>query len=93
MVGYGATLNVRGLETAPNRTARLVLTHGRTYMRDAGESDHAELTRAGIPAAWIEWRQDPCWHTACYTADRVKPWKLGAAARLALAAIGDALPA
>ena len=91
MVGYGGTLNVRGLESAPNRSARLVLEHGGLYLQDRGESDHAELTRAGIPAAWIEWREDPCWHAACDTADRVKPWKLGAAARLALAAIRDAL--
>ena len=91
MVGYGATLNVRGIEPQPNRSARLLLRHGGLYLQDRGESDHAELTRAGIPAAWIEWREDPCWHAACDTADRVKPWKLGAAARLALAAISDAL--
>ena len=91
MVGYGATLNVRGIEAAPNRSARLLLRQGGLYLQDRGESDHAELTRAGIPAAWIEWRQDPCWHMACDSAYRVKPWKLGAAAHLALAAIGDVL--
>jgi len=91
MVGFGPTLNVRGLESAPNGSARLVLRHGGTYRQDTGQSDHAELTRAGVPAAWIQWRWDPCWHEACDTADRVKPWKLGAAYRLALAAIRDAL--
>jgi hypothetical protein len=91
MVGFGPTLNVRGLEPAPNGSARLVLRHGGRYRQDTGQSDHAELTRAGVPAAWIQWRWDPCWHEACDTADRVKPWKLGAAYRLALAAIRDAL--
>jgi Zn-dependent M28 family amino/carboxypeptidase len=91
MVGYGPTLNVRGLEPTPNRSARLALAHGGTYLRDSGLSDHAELTRAGIPAAWIQWRWDPCWHTACDTAERVKPWKLGSAARLTLAAIRGVL--
>jgi len=91
MVGFGPTLNVRGLEPSPNASARLVLRHGGTYRQDTGQSDHAELTRAGIPAAWIQWRWDPCWHEACDTAGRVKPWKLGAAYRLALAAIRDAL--
>jgi Zn-dependent M28 family amino/carboxypeptidase len=91
MVGFGPTLNVRGLEPSPNASAELVLRHGGTYLQDTGQSDHAELTRAGIPAAWIQWRWDPCWHEECDAADRVKPWKLGAVYRLALRAIRDAL--
>lgn len=91
MVGVGTSLHVRGLEASPNRSARLLLEHGGTYVPDSGQSDHAELTRAGIPAAWIEWRDDPCWHDACDRAVRLKPWKLGAAARLALAAIRGVL--
>ena len=91
MVGVGTHLHVRGIEPRPNRSAGLILARGGTYLRDPGWSDHAELTRGGIPAAWIQWRPDPCWHRACDTAGRVKPWKLGAAARLALAAIRDAL--
>lgn len=97
MVGYGPTLNVRGLEPRPNAAARLALARSRalrlgaTYRQDSGQSDHAELSRAGIPAAWIQWRWDPCWHEACDTAARVKAWKLGAAARLALATVRAAL--
>ena len=97
MVGFGTTLHVRGLEPAPNRSARLALARARavgvpaTYLPDTGQSDHAELTRAEIPAAWIQWRWDRCWHEACDSAERVKAWKLGAAARLALAAVRAAL--
>jgi len=37
------------------------------YLRDPGESgwsDHEAFELAGIPAAWIEWRDDPVYHTA-----------------------------
>jgi len=97
MVGYGPTLNVRGLEPTPNASARQALGAARrlgiraTYLQDSGQSDHAELTRGGVPAAWIQWRWDPCWHTACDTPDRVKTWKLSAAGRLAIAAVRGAL--
>jgi Peptidase family M28 len=90
MVAVGPTLNVRGLESSPNRSARLALQQSRrlrvgaTYRQDTGQSDHAELTRAGIPAAWIEWRWDTCWHTACDQPHRLSVSKLAVAARLAL---------
>jgi hypothetical protein len=90
MVGVGPTLNVRGIEAGPNRSARLALARARvlrfpaTYRRDSGQSDHAELTRAGIPAAWIQWRWDSCWHEACDRPHRLEPSKLAVAARLTL---------
>jgi hypothetical protein len=93
MVGYGPELNVRGLEPVPNHSARAALAAARriglrvTYLRDRGLSDHEELTRGGIPAAWIEWRWDPCWHSACDRASRVSPAKLGAAIRLTVKAV------
>jgi len=99
MVGFGPTLNVRGIEASPNASARLALDSAErlrlpaSYLRDSGQSDHAEMSRAGLPAAWVEWRWDPCWHSPCDTAARVKTWKLGAAARLALATARAALAA
>jgi aminopeptidase S len=93
MVGNGPTLNIRGLESSPNRSARAALGAARrlgigaTYLQDRGQSDHAEFTRGGIPAAWVEWRWDPCWHTACDRTGRVSPVKLAAAIRLAVAAV------
>lgn len=94
MVGVGETLHVRGLEASPNRSARLVLAQGRaTYLRDKGASDHAELTRAGLPAAWLEWRDDRCWHSACDTVSRVEPARLATAGELALRAARAALAA
>lgn len=93
MVGYGPELNVRGLEPVPNRSARAALAAARrmglraTYLPDRGLSDHEELTRGGIPAAWIECRWDPCWHSACDRASRVNPAKLAAAIRLTVNAV------
>jgi Zn-dependent M28 family amino/carboxypeptidase len=93
MVGYGPTLNIRGLESGPNRSALIALAAARrlglpaSYLQDGGQSDHEEFTRGGIPAAWVEWRWDPCWHTACDRTGRVRPAKLSAAIRLAAVAV------
>ena len=55
-------------------------------------SDHRELTLAGIPATWLQYRFDQaCWHQPCDTANRLKTWKLRAAGRVAIRAIRDAL--
>jgi hypothetical protein len=87
MVGVGTRLHVRGIERQPNRSARLLLGEGgTTYLRDGGDSDHAELTRNGLPAAWLEWRTDACWHEPCDVARRVDARKLEAAFRVALRA-------
>jgi hypothetical protein len=97
MVGVGPTLNVRGLEGSPNRSARRLLNAARvrdiraTYLRDTGQSDHDDLTRGGIPAAWIEWRWDPCWHRPCDRISRLVPAKLGAVVRVVNVAAHAAL--
>ena len=79
MVAVGTRLRVRGIEAAPNRSARMLMPAA-TYLRDPlGQSDHAELTRAGIPAAWLEWRDDRCWHAACDRVARLDARKLQAA--------------
>jgi hypothetical protein len=89
MVGVGWTLNVRGLEASPNRSARKLLRAAArldkvsaTYLQDTGQSDHDDLTRGGVPAAWIEWRWDECWHQPCDRISRVRPWKLRQAGRV-----------
>ena len=97
MVGVGTTLNVRGLEASPNRSGRILLDRSRalglraTYLRDSGVSDHAEMTRGGVPAVLLTWRWDTCWHRPCDVTTRVKPWKLRDAARVALAGARRAL--
>lgn len=98
MVGVGGRLTVRGIESAPNSSASQLLdairsSGGRArYRQDSGVSDHAELTRAGIPAAWLQYRFDAaCWHEACDRAARLKTWKLRTAGRVTLRAVRSAL--
>ena len=96
MVGVGDRLHVRGREPAPNRSARTAWAAARaaalraSYLPDPGWSDHAELTRAGIPAAWIQWREDSCWHRACDRAGRVGAYELAATGRVVLRAVAGA---
>jgi hypothetical protein len=91
MVGRGTYLAVRGLEPRPNRSARLVLARARglglrpVYLLDLGSSDHRELTRGGLPSAWLEWRVDPCFDKPCDTLDRVSAQRLEQATRVAVA--------
>lgn len=97
MVGVGPTLTVRGIEASPNRSARLALARARalgiraTYLADSGQSDHAEMSRGRLPAAWLQWRWDSCWHDPCDGIRRVRPEKLRTAGRLTLAAARAAL--
>jgi Peptidase family M28 len=97
MVGVGPTLTVRGLESRPNRSSRFALARARAlrlspvYLPDSGVSDHAEMTRGGIPASLLTWRWDSCWHEACDRARRVSARKLASAARVAIASARAAL--
>jgi hypothetical protein len=49
-------------------------------------SDHAEFTRAGVPATLLTWRWDPCWHQPCDRLHRLDPKKLKKGARLTMVA-------
>lgn len=91
MVGVGTRLRVRGIEARPNRSARLLIP-GASYLRDPlGQSDHAELTRAGIPAAWLQRREDRCWHSKCDNVQRISVRNLRAAIDVTLKAADAAL--
>jgi hypothetical protein len=97
MIAVGSVLNVRGLEASPNRSARKLLRAAETigirarYLRDSGVSDHAEFTRAGIPATLLTWRWDSCWHQPCDQLHRLSPRKLKKAARLTMVAAREVL--
>jgi hypothetical protein len=92
MIAVGTVLNVRGLESTPNRSARKLINAAEQlgyrvrYHRDSGVSDHAEFTRAGVPATLLTWRWDPCWHEPCDRLFRLDPKKLKKAARLTMVA-------
>jgi Iap family predicted aminopeptidase len=92
MIAVGTVLNVSGLESSPNRSARKLLNAAErigyrvSYRQDTGVSDHAEFTRAGVPATLLTWRWDSCWHQPCDRLHRLDPKKLKKAARLTMVA-------
>jgi hypothetical protein len=97
MIAVGSTLNVRGIESSPNRSARKLLRTAErigiraSYLQDPGVSDHAEFSRAGVPATLLTWRWDACWHEPCDRPRRLDPFKLRRAARLTMVAANATL--
>jgi len=76
MVGVGPDFVVRSMGRGPRSMVNALLRRARTsgvrmsYLRDPGASgwsDHEAFELAGIPSAWIEWRDDPVYHTAADT--------------------------
>jgi hypothetical protein len=92
MIAVGTTLNVRGIESSPNSSARKLLRAAAgigiraSYLRDSGVSDHAEFTRAGVPGTLLTWRWDSCWHLPCDRPRRLDPLKLKRAVRVVMVA-------
>lgn len=91
MVGYGSTFTVRSLGTGPQsvvtalRTRAWFVGQPLPYLKDFGTygwSDHEGFERAGIPAAWLEWRDDPVYHTTRDTASHVQASRVRATGRL-----------
>lgn len=91
MVGYGDTFNVRSLGAGAKTVVYSL--QGRAaytglelpYLRDPGRygwSDHEGFERAGIPAAWLEWREDPVYHTVLDTASHVDAARVESTGRL-----------
>jgi len=91
MVGYGDTFNVRSMGIGSKSVVYSL--QGRAgytgvdlpYLRDPGRygwSDHEAFERAGIPAAWLEWREDPLYHTTGDTASHVDASRVDSTGRL-----------
>ena len=73
MVGYGSKFHVRTMNKGPQLLRDMLKTFSNengltaTYLRDPGTygySDHEPFELAGFPAVWVEWREDPLYHTA-----------------------------
>ncbi len=88
MVGYGSTFNVRSLGVGPQSAVRSLESRASyvgqrlVYLRDPGWSDHDSFELAGIPSAWLEWRDDPVYHTTSDTASHVQPSRVRVTGRL-----------
>jgi len=93
MIGYGPEFRVRTMGAGP-QTLRIDLLafakakgYTATYLRDAGKygwSDHEPFELAGMPAAWIEWRDDPAYHSAKDTPAHIDWVKVRQAGQLTL---------
>ena len=93
MIGYGPDFVARTMLRGPRTMADLLLATskktraGLTFLKDPGEtgwSDHEAYELAGIPAVWIEWRDDPVYHTAKDTSPHIRPEKVRVAGQLVL---------
>ncbi len=93
MIGYGPDFVVRTMGRGPQTMRYLLLAEAKrqgmsaSYLVDPGESgwsDHEAFELAGIPAAWIEWRDDPVYHTTGDTPGHLSAAKVRAAGQLVL---------
>jgi Zn-dependent M28 family amino/carboxypeptidase len=91
MVGYGKTFNVRSMKVAPQTVVKSLQAEGASigqalpFLKDPGRygwSDHEAFERAGIPAAWLEWRNDTACHTKRDTPGRIQASRLSASGKL-----------
>jgi hypothetical protein len=99
MIGRGSTLVSRTMGIGPKALSNLLIRRAKaagfamSYLRDpskVGYSDHEPFERIGIPVSWIEWRNDPDYHTARDTAGRVSRTKVQRAGQLVLDFVLDA---
>ncbi|TLM66849.1 MAG: M20/M25/M40 family metallo-hydrolase, partial [Actinobacteria bacterium] len=93
MIGYGPEFVVRTMGTGPQTLKDRLLAAAKAkslglfYKKDTsavGWSDHEPFERAGIPAAWIEWRDDPYYHKTTDTPAHVVKAKVAVAGGLVL---------
>jgi hypothetical protein len=80
MVGYGSKFHVRTMRRGEQTLADDLLAEARrtgvglTFEQDRGPtgwSDHEPYELRGIPAAWLQWQDDPAYHTPADDADHI----------------------
>jgi hypothetical protein len=98
MIGYGPDFVVRSMGRGPQSMVRLLQQQAGkrsihlAYLIDTGPSgysDHEAFELAGIPAAWIEWRDDPVYHTSADASGHIVPAKVRLAGQLVLDVLYD----
>lgn len=93
MIGFGPDFHSRTMLRGPQTMSDYVLEQATlsavrmSFLKDGGStgwSDHEAYELAGIPATWIEWRDDPVYHTAKDTSAHLDPEKIRIAGQLVL---------
>jgi aminopeptidase YwaD len=101
MVGYGDTFNIRTMGQGPRRLRDMLQSYARatgvslTYLKDPssfGYSDHEPFESAGYPAVWLEWREDPLYHTAGDTFEHCSAARIQRAGALVLGFVAALSP-
>jgi hypothetical protein len=100
MVGYGPDFHVRTMDRGTRALADDILAFAAergvamTYLKDpggSGWSDHEAFELAGVPAAWVEWRDDPVYHTSGDVPGHVDRTRVETTAELIYAYLADRL--
>jgi hypothetical protein len=79
MIGVGTSLYVNATLLAPKTFLDLFYAYARekgvivSYRQDPGWSDHDSFEAHGISSFWIEYQEDPNYHTPGDTFDKVNP--------------------
>lgn len=93
MIAYGPDFHSRTMLRGPQDMSDLVLAQAAasgvrmTFLKDPGASgwsDHEAYELAGIPATWIEWRDDPVYHTTKDTSGHLSSAKIRITGQLVL---------
>lgn len=96
MIGYGTGFHSRTMGKGPTTLSDMVLAQAQelgiamTYLRDPGSSgwsDHEAFELAGMPVSWIEWRDDPVYHTAGDVSSHLSPGRVQTAGRVVLGTV------
>lgn len=79
MVGVGSQLYARTMGIGPmglcNDLMSYASAHGiyLPYMLSGSSSDHEPFENAGLPAAWLEYKDDPYYHSPQDSIDKINP--------------------
>jgi hypothetical protein len=93
MIGFGTGLHSRTMGKGPLTLSDMLVARAKelgapmTYLRDPGSSgwsDHEAFELAGIPVSWVEWRDDPVYHTAGDTSGHLSVARIRTAGALVL---------
>jgi len=85
MIGYGTSFQMRTMGKGPDSIRAMLHSFARRSgiraerLRDLGRygwSDHEPFELAGVPAVWVEWRDDPVYHTSRDTAGHISTARL-----------------
>ncbi|MDY6796326.1 MAG: M28 family peptidase [Actinomycetota bacterium] len=79
MVGVGAQLYARNMGVGPMDLCKAMMAYASDagihlpYMLSGSYSDHEPFELAGIPAVWLEYKDDPWYHTYQDSYDKIVP--------------------